>query len=57
MRADTSGYLPKLKQRLAELKHPVSKCRGALDYHGLECESTLTFLCNKLTHLYMSPEA
>ena len=45
--------LADLKRRLTFCKNAVVKCRGLMDYHGLEAESLAAFLCNKVEHCFL----
>ena len=48
--------LRSLKKSLAIAKNKVGRYRGMTDYHGLECESLASFLCNKIEFLFLSPQ-
>ena len=48
--------LGSIKRRLNTIKQKAMRCRGVVDYHGLECESLASFLVNKLEHLFLEDE-
>ena len=52
MRQDAAS-LGVLKRRLNAIKQRTQRYRGAVDYHGLECENFCSFIANKLDHLYL----
>ena len=57
MRADCDA-LEQLKRRLGKLKQRSARYRGAIDYHGLECESMASYLSNKIELLFLAaPES
>ena len=45
-----------VKQRLGQIKNRAQRYRGAIDYHGLECESLASYLGNQLELLYLAGE-
>ena len=47
------NYFDTVQERI---KQGVMRHRGAVDYHGLECESLASFLVNKLEHLFLEDE-
>ena len=51
--ADALGAL---RSQLGVVKQGVSKHRGLLDYHGLECESLASYLANKIEHLFLADD-
>ena len=52
---DRSG-LDSLKRKLNMLKQRAQRYRGAIDYHGLECESLASYLGNKIELLFLAGE-
>ena len=52
MDSDLAG-VKELQKRMGVLKQQVMRHKQYLDYHAIECESMLSFLTNKLVHLYL----
>ena len=55
MRTDRDA-LEDVKRRLAAIKQRAQRYRGVIDYHGLECESLVSYLGNQIELLYLEGE-
>ena len=51
---DQRVELGRLKLKLSTMKQRVVRVRGAIDYHGLECENLAAFLVGKIELLFLS---